>query len=294
MKNNDRLFKLSVTLTGALIIVGFAFLSHIRLDSPVFLEHDITLEITGENNFSDTPVSLNYITNAHDNRIVTWVEFRDYPDLEVGASENEFTLMSAGRTEVQSFDDQWGRDFGQYNVRNLYIEVRQLPDLEEGEDLVLSEATVTYSDGTSQVVDIGEMTISYQEVSDSPLRFSHSFSASTNESSATYDAEEELAITDINIPRGEGVSDLLQLEVNGMDYQEAIGQTVQAGQRVSVSVTSERFEDYTDFKVYRTSPEFILSNNEDEHTVTLAQTIQIEPDYSFLAIYRYLRAREDS
>lgn len=46
MKSNDRLYKTSLILTGVLIAVGFAFLSHVRLDGPVFLEHNINLHVT--------------------------------------------------------------------------------------------------------------------------------------------------------------------------------------------------------------------------------------------------------
>ncbi|GAB2490719.1 hypothetical protein GCM10008929_13560 [Alkalibacterium psychrotolerans] len=293
MKSNDRLYKTSLILTGVLIAVGFAFLSHVRLDGPVFLEHNINLHVTEERGGFDFPVSLNYITNADDNRIVTWVEFEEYPGLQVNASENEFAVLSGGR-EVQSFDDQWGRDFGQYNVREVFLQMNQLPELEEGEELLLTEATVTFSDATTQTVDIGEMIISSQDTSDAPLSFSFSSSTSNGQMAVTYNAEEELSVLGMDAPYFEQFSDAVRLEVNGMDSQEIIGQMVQEGEQVNVSVKRESSEGSPDFTVFSSSPELtLITSEEEEHTISLAQAIQLEPDYSFSTIYRYLRSREE-
>lgn len=293
MKSNDRLYKLSLMLSGALITAGFFFMMHVRLDGPVFLEHDITMNVTGGNNHSDIPVSLNYITNADDNRIVTWVEFGEQPDFQVRATENEFALMSAGRTEVQSFDHQWGTNYGQYNVRDIFMEVTQFPEMEEGEELLLTEATVTFSDGTSKTVDIGEMAISHLDITDTPLSFSNSFSTSSGQTSITYIAEENLSIIGVETGLHEQDEDAFRIEINGVDYQEAIGQSIQQGEQVTLSVTNENNAGSSDLTVFKSSPQLILATSEGEHTIRLAQTIQVEPDYSFMAIYRYLNSKED-
>lgn len=79
-----------------------------------------------------------------------------------------------------------------------------------------------------------------------------------------------------------------------MDSQEIIGQMVQEGEQVNVSVKRESSEGSPDFTVFSSSPELtLITSEEEEHTIRLAQAIQLEPDYSFSTIYRYLRSREE-
>lgn len=295
MKSNDRLYKISLSVTGILIAVGFAFLTHVRLDSPVFLEHYIDMNVTGDSwhsNFN-MPTSLQYITNADDERVVIWVEFADYPGLQLQASENAFDVFARTGVE-QSFDEQRGRHFGQYSVREVYLEVRDLPDLDEGEELHLTEATVTFSDSSTETVDIGELTISTEEATDSPLQFVYSSSTGSGQNEVIYSAEENLSLLAVDSTNFEAFSDAVHIDINGMDYQEDSEHNIQAGEQLSIVTKREFSEGDSQFAYFSILPQLTVSTeNGDEHTVRLAQAIEMEPDYSFTNIYRYLRSRED-
>lgn len=292
MKSNDRIYKIILLLTGVLMASGFAFLTHMRLEQPVFLKHYMTMQVTGDDGLSDRPLSLNYITNANDEHVVIWVEFPDYPGLQIQASENAFEV-SARTGEVQSYSEQRGRHFGQYSVREVFLQVRDLPDLAEGEELHLSEAEVVFSDSSTHTVDIGELTLSKEGAAEPPLILAGISSPTDEQTEVIYNAEENLTILSVDTPYIDYISNTIELGINGVDYQEATGQTVQQGEQIRVSATRDQQEAPPDFTVFSTHPQLLVSTDDgEEYAMRLAQAIELKPDYSFANIYNYLKTRE--
>ncbi|WP_291651176.1 hypothetical protein [Clostridium sp.] len=165
MKNINKALKISMALISISLVMTLLVLSKLKLDKPVFLKNYKEVEIMeneGAYSISGFDIELKYISNREDKRKVSSVIFKEAPELNFYASENN----SMGLMRFYNNVNDNVENHGIYGVHTVFLSLSsQKYDYEFDKDLVLSNATVTFDDGLTMEVDLGKI-ILYKHDSD--------------------------------------------------------------------------------------------------------------------------------
>jgi len=147
MKSNKKLFKTGIIVMATLVGIRYIGVFLLSLDEPVVIEHYIEEQFYFGHLDGPRPVSLefSYITNATDNRVVSRVDFTEYPHLQVFASEfgihGGFSMFTNGQQEFP------GSIKARYKLWTVYLEFHFDDDDQDMESLTITEALIHFSDG---------------------------------------------------------------------------------------------------------------------------------------------------
>lgn len=292
MKVNDRLFKGILVMLGILVIAGYAFVSYLRLDEPVFLEHYYDVEIYGDEDIYETPVNIKYITNADDEREVIGIVFPDHPDLFFQATENVYEDMNSFQWD-QSYDIARGITYGPYNVRDVYLEVQGFSGVDDLNNTVLREATIFFSDSSEMTVDLGEIRLYTIESEESILYPMYSSWSSNGVGEVRYTMQEDMLLIIEDDQHNDFIDSITDIQVNGLDVTDSQEIDINEGDTLSITTVVEPPEDILhQYQLNSPMPEMTyIAEDGTLNSLRLASIYNAYPQYNFTSIYEYLRAR---
>lgn len=284
-----------LSLVGILIVAGYVLILHVRLDEPVFLNHYYDLEIYEDGEYlNDMPLSLNYITNVDDDRVVNHIEFPEFPELFVHVSEYGFEetgLFNMG----QSQNDIPGHTYGQYSIREVFIHFQNISDVEELNDEIITQAQIYFDDSSSLMVDIGEVHLFNRTDDETPLENLQGSSSSDGTGETLYRATEDITLSSMDRSLLENVEERVDIQVNNMDYTDAEGLFVQEEDSVNITTLVQPSEELSvEYTIFDIHPAFILSAEDGtDYSQRIHSINNPQPEFSFLNLYRYLKTREE-
>lgn len=201
--------KMKYGVIGLILFAGICgFISSLLyLRNPVFLKNYTEINYVNE----DTPVgfTLDYIMNSGDTRKIWNVTLDEYPEL---------SCLLSGRP---NFSDQYdsfyypeGIAIGMYKK---YAERVNIIDFgEQGRrDVVITKATVHFSDGSSMNIDLGRIEIVENKYQDGGLSTGRSSSSSPGETKMTFEVLNHVSLVSLTNHYAELLGDYLQFELHG-------------------------------------------------------------------------------
>ncbi|SFK21906.1 hypothetical protein SAMN04488569_101624 [Marinilactibacillus piezotolerans] len=294
MKVNNRLFLSILGSISTIAIIGFLFLSYIKLDEPLFFEQYYEQQVTvlsdGDLDSHGGEFELKYLTNAFEDKTVIHVEFPEEPDLAFQASEYPFGISPNSTPTPEETK-------GPYSVRTVYVQPLELFGAEQFDQTTLTQVKLFFSDNSSMTVDIGEVnfyTVSPDQLDTEPLNFFSSTSTSEGDTSHFYEVKSEVTLTGIHSEHLDKYADWINFKINDQPLETWIGKTFQSGETISGS--SEMVENYNRdtldrFTEIKIRPELTLTDAEGQQHTSRTFEIEDREAFTFFNLLEYVKAR---
>tara|TARA_A100001015_G_C15043726_1_gene741770 strand:- start:1652 stop:2533 length:882 start_codon:yes stop_codon:yes gene_type:complete len=289
---NNRLFLSILGSISTIAIIGFLFLSYIKLDEPLFFEQYYEQQVTvlsdGDLDSHGGEFELKYLTNAFEDKTVIHVEFPEEPDLAVQASEYPIGI-SANSTP--------GKTQGPYSVRTVYVQPLELFGAEQFDQTTLTQAKLFFSDNSSMTVDIGEVnfyTVSPDQLDTEQLNYFSSTSTSEGDTSHFYEVKSEVTLTGVHSEHLDKFADWINFKINDQPLKTMIGKTFQSGETFSVSseMVENRSRNILDrFTEIKIRPELTLTDAEGQQHTSRTFEIEDREAFTFFNLLEYVKAR---
>ncbi len=165
-----------IFLTG---IICFTYTRKVSLKEPVFLKHyseflfpfiakedrltkeDIT-QLNGQSDmfYTDLQFVLQYLTNR-DNTSVTKLDLGLGDEFEVVVSDQPFTPQYSYSYDLVS--DGAADSYGLYQLHPLYVYIMYTKEAPPNESILITDAQVTYSDGTTDQINLGKIMLRFAD-----------------------------------------------------------------------------------------------------------------------------------
>ncbi|MBF4692139.1 hypothetical protein [Fusibacter ferrireducens] len=291
MAINNRIFKAILILIAVLIIAGYGLVFYLQLDEPMFFYHNYDQRVfDNESNHQDISFNLNYITNARDNRVVIGIEFPKYPDIIIQATE--FRARNPFNWNFKA-PKVPGDIYGLYSVRSVTCNLMEWPRGRALDDVVLEKAKILFSDASEIVVDIGTIQLYTERFDTIPLEPVLSSSSSDGSGKTAYKILENLTIVAVDSASMEKFKDRVQWQINTKTPEDSVGMTFQEGSALEVTSRVDSTEDIvSEYTLFDLHPKVIfMDDNGVQYTQRFYNIDSIYHNYSFIELYRYIRAR---
>lgn|GEM_PF-1931381 len=289
---NRKILKVGIFLIGALVVLGYVGVYLLTLEEPVFIEHYIEEQLyTGDQQGPrQAYVELYYITNVNDKRVVSKVDFPEYPDIQIPVSEygmhGGFTMFSDGQQQLP------GTIEGRYNMRTVYLEFAFGEDYQDAESIEITEAIVHLSDGSVFETEIGSINFHFDEPRSEMLE-SRGSSGSSYRTDMEFIARADVELIGLESPFLTLIDENLEMTINGRDYHEMNGMEIEEGKRVFIQTkigNADGIEE--DFRYLKLRPKLrFISEDSKEETVSLIVGWYRSPEYDFIEILQYLQQK---
>lgn len=229
MIENQKLLKKGLLIIVITLIVSIGIGLYLQLDSPVFLKSYFHRYLPSKDGgaYLDVDLVIQYITNADDNSVVNYIEFEEYPELYVDASEHR----RFGYQFFNNTNSVPGRIVGRYSVREVYLTINANNVDTGDEDIRLTKAKVYFSDGDVEEVDIGELVLYSYGENNRRDHFEHRSSSSSSDgtSSTQVRLKEDIELIKMESNNPTGFQDLVEIKIGGKDYRAIEGDQYKAG-----------------------------------------------------------------
>lgn len=303
MDKNNIMLKISLMLIivsaiGAIIAINIS-----TLDEPVFLMNyrEIgTYENEGIYSVDEGFFNLQYISNLEDKRRVTGIKFKEATGTTFFASENR------NGTFFYEEDNLNIVKCGRYGIHTVYLSSSDLKYEDDKNEIILSDATVEFDDGSNIDVDLGKI-ILYKEKNNPVAMKNQSLGLSNDgvikETAMRFQMDEDVVIEKIESSFLEEASDIFDFRITTMDIYEnkeanyVEGTPINRNSIITVSSTYNVSKDILKkYTICDIKPEiFFVNNYNDRYSVRCDNITNYEPysnsDYDYCEIYRYLKAR---
>lgn len=293
MEKNNRIIKIGVILVGALMTGCIIFAYYIRIDKPVFFTHYYEYQISKvkeENGVSHGEVGfrLQYISDITDKRLISYVVFKDHPEISFNANNQSGFFM------INNNNMNYGTNYGRYSVRTVNLNA-YLYDLNQyKEDLKLSEASIYFNNGDVVAADTGEIILYLDQKEDPNINMLSSSSSSTGLSKDSYRVKNDITVINLESPLLEKLKPLIEIKINGKDYNNIDKMDYHPGDSLYVeSKTKASKEPDSEFLIYDIEPKLYYKDKEDNRLYIHLLNIRNTEYYNlnFLRILKYIKTR---
>ena len=215
--------KNALKISGILILISFfisiLIVSYLKLDNPVFLKSYKDIEIMeseGVLRTSGYDIEIKYIANIEDTRRVSSIVFKDAPNLNFYASENN----PMGIVQFYNYSNDNIESYGRYGIHTVFINLDKYNYEDNLEEYtVLSEATITFDDGLTMDVNLGKLVLYkyeyYKENLNNKILNTYSIENSNNSSSKSgFSVKEYIQVSNIYSKLFEDTRDLITFNIN--------------------------------------------------------------------------------
>lgn len=263
-------------MAATFVVVGYGIIFYIMTDVPVFFQHYYDQRVyMDRNHYQNSSFNLGYITNAYDDRVVIDIVFSEEPELKFQVSE-------------------YGDIYGQYSVKSLLCKIIDLPEGKNLDGVVLTQARILFSDSSEMTVDIGKIHLFEHMAEESPIKVVSSLGDSDGTEKTICKILADLTVTAIESPLLEKFKDRVQWKVNGINPNTAVGMALQEGDFFDVtSEISPPKDIISEYTLFDINPKLTFS---DDNGVYYSQRLyninDIYHDYSFMDLFRYIKARK--
>lgn len=291
MENNKKLLKAGIGLIAVLVVLGYIGVYLLYLDEPVFVEHYIEERVytSQEDGPREVDLELYYITNAGDQRVVNRVEFPEYPEIEVPASEYG---MSGGLAMFSPEARPPGEVKGRYSMRRVFLKFSLGEDYREEGPLEITEAVIHFSDGSTLETEIGSLHFHVDQERGQVLE-SRGTRGSGSMERRTISVHQDIELMGVESPLLGKVPEDLEISINDVDYREIEGINIEAGEELLVeSNTQGSGPFHQDLRYWKIRPKLRFTTDQGEEGLeTLLVAWYPTRNYEFMDILRYLQQK---
>ncbi len=292
MTINNRIFKAILVLVIVLMVLGYSLVFYLRLDKPLFFYHYYDQRvIINESRYQDVNFILNYITNVRDEKVVTGIEFPEYPEIKIRVSafdsNNPFNWSSKKHKAL-------GDIYGQYSVRRVNCMLTELPNTEKIDGIVLTQAKIKFSDESVITANIGEIHFYPEMPIEIPMEAFSSTGSSDGTGETSFKILKDLTLTTIDDTFMEKFKDRIQWQINDKSPEDSIGETFKKDHLFEVTSRVTPTDDIiTRYTLFDAHPELtFVEDNGLQYSQRLYNLDSLYHHYSFMELYRYIKARE--
>jgi hypothetical protein len=270
----------------------------IKLDKPIFLESYCEYRINfneGEQDrqfHQNLEFSIEYITNVTDDKTVIDIILPEAPELYVYASNNPshfFTgFFEQGKPQI-------GTTYGRYSKRTVFVTIDGY-DGEPFKELVLTRATIRYSNGDTQEIELGKIIIHGDVYKENHLESRSNSSSSDGSSQTSFKVEKDIILIEIDSPLLNEVEGMLDIKINDVDYRKISGTVFEVGSYINVNTqltTPKTFD--KGFNTYNIMPILYFKDNDGNLYTQRIYNMNYTPLYSgvfrFTNITKYLHEK---
>ncbi len=307
MELNNKIFKYGLMLIILSLIFTIGFSLVYKLKTPVFLKMYVERSMTDYPNLNLVEnFELKYITDVSDKRRIIDIQFKEEPNMEVFVSDRP---AGGGFSPFNNhnFNNQQDGIYGRYIIKPIYLRM-ELNDInKEFFEVTLNNAKITFDDGSTQNIDLGEIILykdERREDTDSKPTFdfvsgssSSSFINGDNLSSRTsttgLEVNEDINLTEVKSPILDNVKDYIEISIDDIDYSQISGVEYEKGKVLNAYSKFEPPEDIVNkYIVYDMKPKLYYENKDGKISYTRIDNIDYIPyNFDLLGIFNYLRAR---
>lgn len=286
--NNKKILRISISIIVLSMILSLGLLYKLKLDKPVFISTYSEVAIDANN--INTNIQLKYISNKDDKREVIKIIFD-----KLSASGLKIEENNDDSYEVNCYEP-YKENICNYVVHSVDLRFLDLKLEEDKNVAYLSKATVVFSDGSKQKVDLGQIVLykgNYRTVGVDCI------GSSTNENNVEYNfyVNENVKIEKVESYLIDKVPDIFEYKVQVSPlgkaaYEDYSKDTViNKTSVVKLSVNKKKNNDIIkEYTTYNINPKIYFINElNDRYSVSCSG--YTESKYSFLGICKYLRAR---
>lgn len=298
MSKTNKILKLSLTLIILSLVIVIMVLNKLKLDKPVFLTNCCeigTYESGDKYSLYGKGIILKYISNVEDSRHVVGITFKDTPDIDFFATEDDGFGSFIGDLKERFDVDKNGR----YGVHTVYVTSTDVDYKDYSQEIMLSEATVQFNDGLEMDVDFGKI-ILYKE-KNNPValeNFSSQISDYTTSSTA-FTVNEDVRIEKIESPLLEETSKMFDFNIRITAFGENIEKEYEEGAMIkkdSIIICSSEYKPSEDileyYKLYDVKPKISFINDyDDRYSWRHSNMSNYDKKYTYYRLYKYLKAR---
>ncbi|WP_379916553.1 hypothetical protein [Marinilactibacillus sp. GCM10026970] len=261
------------------------------MDRPLFLKYDRDeIYYKSEEAYREYRFKLEYITNDDTDTVVEQIEFPEHPDLQAVVSEVNYSdnLNQGSYDRIHS-----GSTYGTYNVRQVYVLLRDSSENRNEEERVLRQAKIYFSDRTESLSDLGELHLKTKnDIEESFLeRTLEHYADGVGE--VQYRVSKTIRLKDINRNRMENYQDHLQVKLQEKPLEEFEGSVLKENEKILFRTELKSGEDQSDtFVSVDFSPDITLIDEEGKESVRSLFSIRKErTSFNFRNLYRYVKNR---
>ncbi len=294
METNGKILKAGIILIAVLVVLGYLGVYLLTIKEPVFIKHYIEEQIyTGyQQGPRQVDLQLYYITNAGDNRVVSRVDFPEYPEIQVPASE--YGMHGGFMTYTSGPQQTPGSVKGRYSMRTVYLGFSFEEDYYE-ETIEITKAVIHLSDGSVVETEIGSVTFHFDEERSEVLE-SRGGSGSGALETREFSVKEDIELIEVFSPILPVIQDSLEMKINGRDFKDIEGMNIEAGETFLVEANtqgsrgSQAFGEELRYLKFQPKLRFISEKGTEETRILVSGWYPI-PNYEFIEIFQYLRQK---
>lgn len=186
------------------LIGNYLFFKSKQLAKPIMLKHYYELEAVEGRIFE-----LHYIVNKHEDFQIAY-----------GVIPNSDIQI------IPTYEHQTG-DYQYYQIKAVGFELAdELLEKHTNTNLELNQLLIYFTNGESQLMEIGELTLYSNKQSEFPFDYQSSGSSSDHNGYQSAIAQKDLKITGIEVPFADDLSSALSLKINNdqLDLKEFLNQ----------------------------------------------------------------------
>ena len=305
MDKNNRLLRISIISIIISGLIALIAMNISTLDNPVFLLNNReidTSEREGIYSVDENSFYLKYISNLEDKRHVVGIKFKEASDTVFFVSEN------SERNTAMFYDENNSNvvNCGRYGIHTVYISAPDFKYEEDKDEVILTEATVEFNDGSKLDIDLGKIILFKNRNIPVAMKNNSMHSSSDGvirESKSTFQMDEDVIIEKIESPFMEEALNVFDFTITtiGSNENEEVnyveGTPIKKDSIISISSTySSRKDILEKYTIYDIKPEiFFINNYNDRYSARHYNMNNCEPyyscDYDYCEIYKYLKAR---
>ncbi|MEC6748123.1 hypothetical protein VXN63_06170 [Marinilactibacillus sp. XAAS-LB27] len=280
-----------ISMAVGLMILSISVHAYLRMDYPLFLKYDRDeIYYKSEEGYKEYRFKLEYITNDDIDTVVEQIEFPEHPQLQAIVSEVNYPdyLNYDTYNRIHS-----GSTYGTYNVRQLYILLRDSSENRNEEEPIIRQAKIYFSDRTERVSDIGELHLKNNKDTNESLLEKTIEHYEDGIGEVQYRVLKPIKLKEIDQNRIGNYQDNLQVKLEQKPLEEIEGSTLQENEEVVFYTELKNGEDLLDsFVSVDFSPDTTLIDEEGHESVQSLFSIRKErTPFNFKNIHRYVKNR---
>lgn len=280
MELNRKILKFGLIATVFLLIISLGFAFSIKLDRPVFLKSLIEERVSiSKEYYHPVEFRIRYISNAHDNRQINYIEFlaKDYTANKIFGN----VLYSGSET------------YGPYNINTVHIEIHGDNIPRDLDRLEINKGKTNFNNGDTMEVDLGRIILHSRYGVDNYVEFSSGGSSSDGTSSSTGTVKEDISLIDLESLLFEEAKDLYDIKINGISHEQIQGMNFKEGDILRVNSLFKTPENILDkYTKFELQPRLYFKDTKENISYINIFNIRYEPyKYDFRGILEYLKAR---
>lgn len=235
-----------------------------ELENPVFLQHFYYFS-----NFDvGHDIRLKYISNKSDDRTIKNISFPQWEELKI--------------KNVYNWDDF---RYGIYDITTVCVEPI-LDGYSEIPEKTLTKATVKYSDGYEETVDIGKIILKKDAPSKELLNFSSSYASSSGDSCTISTVSENCTLVDIYHAYKDDLNDEITIKINGNN--PSLPMQFYKGDIVKTETVFNTPSGLNRYNEYDINVELIINDENGDTSSKHLYNINYSPEFTQRTVKAYL------